>query len=689
MARRLDIQGLRAIAVLLIVVYHADSAFTGGLVPGGFTGVDVFFVISGFVITGTLLRELTATGHLSLRGFYARRVKRLLPAPAVMLVFVALAGILADPASVQHIAAMSGIAASFSSANVYLEHLPNGYFDVSTKLNPLLHTWMLSVLVQLYIVFPILLIAGRRLGRSRIGRGKWRELSFAIIALVSLASFALSYELSHGQLLSGAASNSKLAFYSTPTRAWEFGVGALLMLATPLLSRLPIWSARMLGIAGALAIAISAYSIHETGFRETSALLPVGGACLLLVAGTGSQIGVSRLLGLRPLVWLGDISFSLYLWHWPFIVFARALYPYHPNKTAAVAALLSFLPALLSYRYVENPIRLSSRLSSRSPFAGRTAVALASVCVFVPLGANYGLLEARTALSHTSSMKNWQLANRLHADRRRGCEPLIPLGERTGDACTWKVAQPRGNIVLLGDSNAGHFTEPVTRAGNRAGYNVDVVTSPGCPFLGLRVDLGWGELKGCPRYGSATLTELVRRKPSLAIIAARTDFDLQESKAALGRVGSGTLTNDTQAKVQLWQPALTSTLRRLNDAGVPVLLVHPVPFMPSEPPACAVVRILWGRCTSSVSRTIADSWLALPRRVEDASIAATSATWSLDFENEICGKSTCSYVRHGVIQFRDWRHLSVAGALMLTDSFYRAIVAHAVPRKQNPSANSR
>ncbi len=677
MTRRLDIQGLRALAVLAIVVFH-----TGLAVPGGFTGVDVFFVISGFVITGTLLKELDSPGQMSVTGFYARRVKRLLPAPAAMITIVALVGILAAPAIAEHMAAIAGITSSLSAANLYFAFLPTGYFDPSTALNPLLHTWMLSVIVQLYLIAPVLLIGGWRLGRSRLGRGRSRELTFAIIAFLSLASFLLSIALSSGRLLNGASRDQRLAFYSSPTRAWEFGAGALLVLATPLLARLSSRSARVLGIAGAVAVGVSAFSIHELGFSATVALLPVAGSCLLLAAGIGSQVGVSRLLGLRPFVWLGDISFSLYLWHWPMIVFAKALYPYHPTRTAVVAVALSFLPAWLSYRYIENPIRYSARLSSRSRVAGRTAVALTAACILVPVGASFAQLGARKAVNASSRMESWLQSNKLHASELHGCHNITPLGERTGSSCIWKVARPRGVVVLFGDSNAGQFTEPVTRAGNRAGYNVDVVTASSCPYLGLRAASSEiGVVKDCPRFGSETLAFLVRSKPSLVILATRTDAYLQGSDFSLGKVGSGTLTSDTQAKARLWQSALTSTLLRLNNAGIPVLLVHPVPVLPSPPDGCAVARILMGKCGSTVSRQTVDSWLALSRRVENASIARTPATWALDFENEICAQSACSTMRDGIVQYRDYRHVSIAEALALTGSFYRAVIAHSVPRR--------
>jgi hypothetical protein len=190
-------------------------------------------------------------------------------------------------------------------------------------------------------------------------------------------------------------------------------------------------------------------------------------------------------------------------------------------------------------------------------------------------------------------------------------------------------------------------------------------------------------VSGCPRFGSESLAFLIRHKPSLVILATRTDAYLQGSDFSLGKPGSAALTNDTQTKVRLWQSALTSVLRRLNGAGIPALLVHPVPVLPNAPDGCAVGRILMGDCANTVSRRSVDSWLALSRRVEDASVARAPPTWALDFENQICSKSTCSTVRNGVVQYRDFRHLTVAKALTLTDSFYRNIVAHAVPRQRS------
>ncbi|MHB8059753.1 MAG: acyltransferase family protein [Gaiellaceae bacterium] len=673
MKKRLDIQGLRALAIAFVVLYHADLSFAGG-----FTGVDVFFVISGFVIAGTLLKELDKTGRLSLSGFYARRVRRILPAPAVMLVFVALAGIMLDPAGTQRMAAMTGISASTLFANFYLVTLRTGYFDVSTQLNPLLHTWMLSVIAQIYIVFPLVLLAGWRLGRSRLGRGRGREWAFAVVALASALSFLLSLSLSHGYFQDGGRVHPKLVFYSSPTRAWEFGLGALLMLAMPLLERIPARLAIALDLAGAAALGLSAFLVQQVGFTEISALLPVGGACLLIAAGTRAPFGVSRLLSLRPMVWFGDLSYSVYLWHWPLIVFAKALWP-TVGWAVPVAAGVSLLPAWLTYRFVENPIRFRARAGSRSTVALRGAVALAAVCIAVPIAANLGLLRAQEALSSTKAMTSWRKVERLHLDHRKRCASGATLGSAKNAHCVWRVQRARGDVVLFGDSNAGQLAEPVIQAGNRAGYNVRLATYTSCPFMKVRLKRIDGESKLCPRFAAESLDYIVRAKPSLVVLASRTDFYLQNPVDGLGFIG-GSLTFSNSGKARIWRQVLHSTLLRLSAAGVPVLLVQPIPVLPLDPATCAVVRVLLGKCSSSLPRSAVDKWLRLAIRTNRAGARGVEGAWLLDFENELCEKNRCTTVKNGISLYRDSRHLSVDGALTLSGKFQRAIVAHAKPR---------
>lgn len=350
--RRLDIQGLRAVAVLLVIVFHAQLP-----VPGGFVGVDVFFVISGFVITAMLMREWGRSGRIRFGHFYLRRFLRLTPALALTVGVVALLSLaLQNPFGAQQATARTGIGAMLLSANYVIGHAAGDYFAANAVTNPLLNTWSLSVEEQFYLVFPALLVAGWLLAR------RWRRAPVALVIAIGLGSFALSVAWSYGSPLADTVTAffggpESFAFYSSITRAWEFGAGALLAMG---LARIPVPSAaaaRLTGLAGAALLILSAFAIHDDQpFPGVVAVLPVLGTVLLILAGSHVTVGVSRVLSTRPMVFVGDISYSWYLWHWPLIVFAALLFPNRPMALVAAAAL-SIIPSLLSYRFVEQPLR--------------------------------------------------------------------------------------------------------------------------------------------------------------------------------------------------------------------------------------------------------------------------------------------------------------------------------------------
>ncbi|GAB4549132.1 MAG: hypothetical protein Fur002_26250 [Anaerolineales bacterium] len=333
---RADIDGLRAIAVLAVILNHADVP----LFSGGYVGVDIFFVISGYLITGIIARELTQ-GEFSLARFYERRVRRIFPALFAVLLFTTLAGALLYNAENFSDYGRSVIAATFFFSNVHFWK-EVGYFDAPAQLKPLLHTWSLAVEEQFYIFFPLLMAALARFAK--------RKTVWALSAL-ALASFAYSvYQVYFG--------DPSAAFYLPQTRIWELLIGCLLALFVDRLSAgIGVKNAlSFLGLAFIFA-PILFYS-ENTPFPGVAAAAPVMGAALILFSGANAQPLVNRLLSAPPMVFIGKISYSLYLWHWGFFIFAK-YYLIQPLSALQTAWLLFAALAVssLSWKWIEQPFR--------------------------------------------------------------------------------------------------------------------------------------------------------------------------------------------------------------------------------------------------------------------------------------------------------------------------------------------
>lgn len=659
--RRGDIQGLRAVAVVLVVIYH-----TGAALPGGFVGVDMFFVISGFVITRLLYREFETRGRLGLSAFYLRRIRRILPPLALMLTVVMLLSIALAPIGGQQITARTGIGAALLSANVYLIRFGGGgYFDIDSSLNVLLHTWSLSVEEQFYLVFPALLgIAwwlGRRLGRSR-GR-----ISLAVALLVVIAaSLSVSSILSTGHAgpIPTFGRASEIAFYSPITRAWEFGIGASLvfvMLHLMIRSRV---LATATALVGAALIFWSAFAFDgSTAFPGVAALVPVIGTSLLLAAGE-HQAGnpVSALLSAPIAQRLGDLSYSWYLWHLPFIVLSAALWG-RSKPIALAAAALSMGPALASFRWVENPIRFRS-----SPTRRRT-LALAFACITGPVVAGLALEESHRLLQPGSELA-------LHADVSQGCNSDTPLGARVEDACTWTVEPSLGLAVLVGDSNAGQFTEGFIEGAHRQSLDAQVATWAECPFVDLRLLANGEPREACSGFVVGTTAHLIADPPVVVVLASASDGYINQPEFALVDPGTGEVASDAAGKQRLWEAGLRRTIQSLEGAGIRVVVEHPIPKFPGwDPQACSA--LLWyldggSRCGTSESRLVLDARRANAVTAENAAVIGTDAR-IVDLFDILCPGTGCATLVNGVWRYRDGGHISIAESLALGGDFATAL----------------
>lgn len=548
-AYRPDIDGLRAVAVLSVIAFHY-----GAPLPGGFTGVDVFFVISGFLITSQLAHEIHA-GTFSLLGFYHRRIRRILPALVVMLVATMIAGkFLLMPGDYKSLGA-SAAAAAFGASNFFF--LSNtGYFDRSADLMPLLHTWSLAVEEQFYLVWPLLL-ALTAAGRKRI------DLA-AIVGGIVVIGFGAS--------LIWLNADPKAAFFMAAPRAWELAIGALLVF-------IPALPRRFAGLtaAGLALIAVGFFTINATAFPGPAALLPCVGAALVIWPKDGHARASRWLTYLSP---IGLISYSLYLWHWPVWVLYR-IYINHaqplPLETAALTAA-SVLLAFLSWRFIEQPVRKLRLEPTRTVQAGLAACAAifcAGAFIHSADGEPERVPEAY-AMRSLDVMWDWP------------CPRYGTLSELNEQFCffgkPWATAKRK--VLIWGDSHAQHFA-PIIEAAAKD-QDAAFLLYTGCPaaFGGhvTRVnpaDPGYGpHCKELRENG----TKLLADDPSISLVIFASSW------SELPRNVSKDTSISGDDPLQWVSAGITDLIERTAAPGRSFLILGSVPQHRRDPTPCAVSK---------------------------------------------------------------------------------------------------
>lgn len=645
----------------MVVAFHA-----GLPVPGGFVGVDVFFVISGFVITAMLSREWAATGRVRLGRFYLRRFKRLTPALAVTVGVVMVgAALLQAPFGDQQTTAKTGIGALLLVANVVIARTTGGYFDAPAEANPLLHTWSLSVEEQFYVVFPVMVLAtwvlGRRLRRPRM-------VATVIVGLVGAVSFAVAVVGSLGREVPLAPA-PLLGFYGPATRAWEFALGALLAMGGARSAAVSRRFSMPLAVAGGVMLIASTRLITEaTPFPGPWALLPVIGTVLVIAGGSRDTL-IPRFLASGPMVAIGDRSYSIYLWHWPFIVLGHRLWP-DVSFVPVIAAAVSFGPAYVSYRWVEQPIRAMPHRG------GWFFVRLVAVVLVPPLALAGSLGLASRNGFWSATVQSYQAAIQpAHAGAEAGC---TQQAWQHPSRCTWNAEAGGTPVYLVGDSNADHFSEGLIAASESTGRPVVGLSEDGCSYLSVSLDLGDAARNDvCGRYAADTEAHLKTAEPGLVVIANSNVWFGNSRPEAIGPLGEPP-ERTPEGKLAALSSGLVQSVGSLREVGHDVLIVQAVPHWGDHSGAldwgaCSVVDIVTVGCVATMPMADVTARQGAVADVVEAA-ADQSGARTLDLSEQVCPGGTCSSVApDGLVRYRDGTHITVPQSQALAGSFATAM----------------
>ena len=658
---RPDIEGLRAVAVVAVVLSHAALGL-----PGGYVGVDVFFVISGFLITRQLLEEAERRGRFSFAGFYARRARRIVPAATVVTVATLVGAYLWAPPLRLGAIARDGLAAALFGVNWRLAAQGTNYFQATAPPSPFQHYWSLSVEEQFYLFWPVLLAVVLFAVRTRDRRTKTRAL-VAVLAVVIAASLWASIHVTN--------ISAPYGYFGTHTRVWELAVGALIAATADSLRRLPRPLAAIVAWLGLVAIVVSCFSYRtNTIYPGVAALLPVAGAALIIAAGCGAapSRGPEQLLEIWPMRWTGRISYSLYLWHWPLLILIPDAVG-HPLTLAQRCAAISaaVLLSVLTYLLVEQPFQ-RQRILVTKPHralalgtgliaASVTAALVVPSMLSLPAGVAVAAADSthiQAALAAAATQKQLpdtvvSLANAsTDYPNSGGCEvddsakqPKLPcngFGDPTGMT----------QVVLIGDSHAGMWLSAVNAIAVANNWKLAFFAKSGCP-IGDYPDFVSPTLKRtyteCNAWRPAVIADVVALHPALIIVGSQerpiagTDPDGLEKSIASLKVSGATMV------------FLADTPSPAAEGSIPDCLSE----HPADIEQCAIPR--------------AQAALDSTGRQAEIKGAARAGATVIDPTPWFCTGASCPAVVQNVIVYEDDSHISASYALLRAPELQRAL----------------
>ncbi|MGH9025402.1 MAG: acyltransferase family protein [Acidimicrobiia bacterium] len=649
---RPQLDGLRAVAVYLVVLFHAGI----GRFTGGFIGVDIFFVLSGYLVTQLLLNDFHRSGSISFSKFYSRRFRRLLPAAFVtLLVTAAVFAAVATPAQV--LDSIGGFRACFLYyANWFFIHQATDYWGPDVEASPVLQFWSLAVEEQFYLCWPLLL-SGLYLVTRSARRYQWVLIRIAVLLGAAVSLFAA---------LRIAESNLARAFYGTDTRAYQLLAGAALAL-TPNLFTFANRHRKVMQYASAASLAalvLLGTSVIDLAVMQRG-LAVVVATCVFLVTIDCSTGGfVARGLSLPSVVYLGRVSYGTYLWHWPVIIVAARVFDLTPLATAAITFLLATGLASLSYQLLERPVRESGTLDRyRIPVvAAGLAISVCSALVFVPSILDRDDASATAVRSGTDSAAGAvPVPEDLDWQGARTDLPEYPdCYGKPVDACTM-VQGDGAHILLMGDSHARMLVPALAAIAEQRSLSLSVAIRPACPWQeGLTYRIA---VEGCREYQADWYGRVVPELDPDLVVVTNRPYDDPASDVPLF-TSDGAASPGTDEYEGMVRELSAETIAGFRDDDRKVLIVEPIPIAPpaEDPTDCLSAATYLDEC-----RYVANQGVT-PTEASYRSAAEQDGVWSLDLDPLVCPfLPICDPVVEGIIVKRDKEHLTGTYARGLAD----------------------
>lgn len=654
---RPDIEGLRAIAILLVVAAHAKVAS----LAGGFVGVDVFFVLSGYLITGLLFAEIAKTGSVSFRDFYSRRLKRLLPALLFMLVGTICLGALLLAPFEQLNQSDAALSAALWLSNIHFGFADLDYFGSVAESNLFLHTWSLGVEEQFYLVWPALVLL--MLGAMRWQGSKRNSDNFGTgMVAIFFTSLVISIYCTYAAPI--------FAFYMMPLRAWQFSLGAIAFFltmntdASGVLQKVLVKCRRQKGLVaitgwiGLLLILFAAFFLDaQTPYPGTSALMPsIGAAAILLAGSNSSRFGVQRLLSISPLVGIGRISYGWYLWHWPVLLLGATVLAVDKPWNQFTLVAMSLLIAIFSYRLIESPIRKSSRLATRPILVLSVSALLTLATVAMAISWH------RHATSWVSSPEQSRFQT-VKNDMPIVYAEIFGCDEWYNSArvyvCGFGSKDAKYTAVIMGDSIGLQWFPALAKIYSKPDWKILVITKSACPmvdeaFFYQRIGREYVE---CAAWRTSAINALGSLKPDVVIFGSGAQYPFTKTQ---------------------WIEGTSRILDVVSKIADQVYVIRATPVIPFDGPACLSRQHWQPKFLSKIDKCRAPAFSETNDDVfhwlTEAASRQSNAT-VVDLNGLVCPNGTCTADRLDKTVFRDTQHLTASFVESISKEVNNKLVA--------------